>query len=110
MELRALQWFLPITVLLSVSFAHAQPTPGAAPAAPNNSASQAASFKYISIFTQYHPFKEQPLLPWREANDIVGEIGGWRFYAKEAQQTDKAEKPVGLPMNIDPHSGHGVKP
>ncbi len=110
MGLHTLQWFLPIAVLLSVTSTHAQPTSGAVPAAPNNSASQAAPFQYSSIFTQYHPFKEQLLLPWREANDAVEKIGGWRFYAKEAQQADKDEKPSELPTNNDPHSGHGGIP
>jgi len=110
MGLRAFQWFLLITVLLSVSYAHAQPTPGAVPAAPNSSASAVAPLQYFSIFNQYQPFKEQSLLPWREANDAVGKIGGWRFYAKEAQQTGAADKPAGPPAGTDPHSKHGGKP
>ncbi len=110
MGLHTLQWFLPMSVLLTVAFAHAQPMPGAVPTAPVSSASTATPLQYFSIFTQYQPFKEQPLLPWREANDAVEKIGGWRFYAKEAQQADAAGKPAGPPAGTDPHAGHGGKP
>jgi hypothetical protein len=110
MVLRALQWFLPITLLLSASFAHAQPAPGAVSTAPASSASAAVPLQYFSIFDRYQPFKDQPLLPWREANDAVEKIGGWRFYAKEAQQTIPAGKPDEQPAGPDPHSGHGGKP
>ncbi len=38
---------------------------------------------------------------WREANDTVARIGGWRVYAREALQPDLA--PAALPQ---PHGGH----
>ena len=43
---------------------------------------QAAS----SPFKQYQSWRDEPLQNWREANDRVGEIGGWRAYLHEAQQ------------------------
>lgn len=33
-------------------------------------------------------------LPWREANDTAARIGGWRAYAREAQQPDPVVKPA----------------
>ena len=32
-------------------------------------------------------------LSWREANDTVARIGGWRVYAREAQQPEPVVKP-----------------
>ena len=29
-----------------------------------------------------------PAIPWREANDTVARIGGWRSYAREAQASE----------------------
>ncbi len=109
-------------LLLNVSLAHAQSMFGAVTTAPNNITSVTSSFQYYSVFTQYHVFTEQPVLSWREANDDVGKIGGWRSYAKEASQPEAADtstgpksdpqmkKPVGPPIGDDPHSGHGRKP
>jgi hypothetical protein len=33
----------------------------------------------------YRRYDEQPGPGWREANDTVARIGGWRSYAREAQ-------------------------
>lgn len=62
-------------------------------------------------------------VPWREANDIVTRIGGWRSYAREAQEPMPAAsaptpatpasapaagaKPADRPLTVMPgHSGH----
>ena len=42
--------------------------------------------QYISVFDDYLPFDEYPDIGWKEANDRVGEIGGWRAYAKLVQE------------------------
>ena len=40
---------------------------------------------YRSAFSGYKPLSaETPPLSWREANDTVERIGGWRAYAREA--------------------------
>ena len=69
---------------------------------------------YRSAFEGYQPFDEGKLLPWKASNDTVGKIGGWRAYAREAQQ-DKAQDasaPAGaasVPAAAAsaPHAGHG---
>lgn len=43
-------------------------------------------------------------LPWREANDTAARIGGWRVYAREAQQPDPKTAP--LPVMPAGHPGH----
>lgn len=41
---------------------------------------------YRSALEGYQPYSETKLAPWKAANDTVGQIGGWRAYAKEAAQ------------------------
>lgn len=44
---------------------------------------------YSSVFDDYVPFDDIPDIGWKEANDNVGEIGGWRAYAKLVQEEAK---------------------
>lgn len=46
---------------------------------------QPAPQAYSSAFEDYRPFTEEKVAPWRESNDAVRDIGGWRAYAREAQ-------------------------
>lgn len=48
----------------------------------------APAVTYRSAFDGYQPFNDQPVGAWKDANDTVGRIGGWRAYAKEAQPAD----------------------
>ena len=43
---------------------------------------------YRSAFDGYRPNSEAEVGKWRETNDKVGRIGGWRAYAKEAAAPD----------------------
>lgn len=36
-------------------------------------------------FARYQGWRDEPLQDWREANERVGEVGGWRTYLREAQ-------------------------
>ncbi|MDP1646230.1 MAG: hypothetical protein Q8L71_12150 [Thiobacillus sp.] len=36
-------------------------------------------------FKQYQGWRDEALQDWREANERVGEIGGWRTYLRESQ-------------------------
>ncbi len=47
--------------------------------------------EYHSVLVQYQPYREQVLIPWRESNDTVAKIGGWRVYAKEARQASEPQ-------------------
>jgi hypothetical protein len=42
-------------------------------------------------FKQYQGWRDEPLQDWREANQRVGEIGGWRTYLRESQQADEGD-------------------
>jgi hypothetical protein len=50
-----------------------------------------APVPYRSALEGYQPFADTKAVPWKEANDTVGRIGGWRAYAKE---TASAPKPA----------------
>lgn len=53
---------------------------------PGAAAASAASAPapYRSAFEAYQAFADQKIAPWRDSNDTVGKIGGWRAYAREA--------------------------
>lgn len=79
--------------------AAAQPEPGA----------------YRSAFEGYQAYSDEKMTDWKQANDTVGKIGGWRAYAKEAaggeqgqgQGTQQPAKPTGGASGANPHGGHG---
>jgi hypothetical protein len=56
------------------------------PAAPGG----AEPLPWRSALEGYRPFDDQPVTPWRESNDTVGRIGGWREYAREASGMPRA--------------------
>lgn len=91
---------------LLTGLAHAQ-APAAAP--------PMDALAYRSALADYQAYKDQPVQPWRETNDTVGRIGGWRAYAREAAQAtpaDAGKKPANQaspavpPPAADPHAGH----
>ncbi len=44
---------------------------------------------YQSATTNYRLYDDNPPGDWRAANERVGEIGGWRTYAKEAYEASE---------------------
>ena len=57
----------------------------------NDTRANAPRVTYSSVFENYVPFGYLPDIGWREANDRVGEIGGWRAYLKMVQDEAKKE-------------------
>ena len=43
-----------------------------------------------SVFSSYRPLGDSPLRDWKEVNQEVNRIGGWRAYTREAQQALRA--------------------
>jgi len=71
---------------LSVAQAWSQSTTGHAdPADPK---AVVPPTDYRSAFDAYRKHREQKVESWKDANDNVGRIGGWRTYAREAHQPD----------------------
>lgn len=66
---------------------------------------------YTSPITDYQPFVDEKITSWKGANDKVGQIGGWRAYAKEAQQPENtppsSQNSVTLPKAMTPEPQTG---
>jgi hypothetical protein len=67
-----------------------------------------------SAFDNYRRHDDVKPLPWRQANDTVERIGGWRSYAREASQPPAAASAPQAPSAPAPRSeppkpapGHG---
>lgn len=67
---------------------------------------------YTSPISDYQPFVDEKVTSWKAANDNVGQIGGWRVYAKEAQQPENTPTlaPTVAPTNVKPDPKAGKKP
>lgn len=68
---------------------------------------QPASIASSSGLESYQPFAEGKVLPWRQANDAVGRIGGWRAYAREAQNAGPQHDPAPRREAEPGVTGHG---
>ena len=112
-----------VPILLCLAFlatqAGAQPTPQAQRPDPLDPKPAVPALHYESALAQYRRLSDEKPVSWRDANDAVARIGGWRFYAREAQ---RAEPPVpaapagqsaAMPSEMKPdtppagHRGHG---
>lgn len=70
---------------------------------------------YRSTLDTYQRFNDEKVGSWRDANDTVGRIGGWRTYAKEGREPSGqsvpppsgAASPATPPPARNPHEGHG---
>lgn len=69
----------------------------------------AAPPAWRSAFDGYQPFSDEKTLPWRQANDTVQGVGGWRAYAREAAQPASAAASA-PPSKADGAAGHGAHP
>ena len=45
-----------------------------------------STHEYKSVFESYAQWEWLDTEDWREANEDVGEIGGWRYYAREPEK------------------------
>jgi hypothetical protein len=74
--------------LAAVCLAHsatafAQQTPPQAARSPAQE--PAPSSVYRSAWSGYRPFADEKVISWKDANDEVRRIGGWRAYLRESQ-------------------------
>lgn len=62
------------------------------------------ALRFDSVFERYRSYEPQFVAPWRQSNDRVGDVGGWRTYSREASEPeDSGAQPTGSDA---PHSGH----
>lgn len=101
---------LPVVALLAVAPwlqapAHAQGTAGRTERAdPLDPQARVPAATHQSPLAGYRRLGDDKPLPWREANDTVTRIGGWRAYAREAQQPEPA---ASAPAGRGAAPGHG---
>ena len=88
-----------VALSIAAFTAHAQPAAPATRPDPLDPKANVPALTYQSSFSQYRRLDDGKPISWREANDTVARIGGWRVYAREAQQPDPtpAPKPAGPP-------------
>ena len=88
---------VPVLMALAIGLAQSQPIesgsatlPPARSSTPSSSELLPTRAIYQSAFEGYRPFAEQSLTPWRESNDVVAGVGGWKAYAREGQDGAQA--------------------
>ena len=93
------RWLMPAALLTAISAAMAQ-TPGTTGKAdPLDAQASVPRMVHESPLTQYRKHSDEKVISWREANDTVGRIGGWRTYLREARQPDPVTAPsTGKPV------------
>ncbi len=65
------------------------------------------TLSYTSPIANYLTFQDEKMSAWKATNDHVKNIGGWRAYAKEAQQPDNTPTPANNNnTKPNPHAGH----
>ena len=75
--------FLKLATLWACAWLVWMPAAHAAEAKPSLEATRSA---LATPFDQYQVWREELVSDWREVNDRVGEIGGWRTYLRESQE------------------------
>ena len=86
----AVQSALLAALLLTTLAVQAQAAAKAARPDPLDPNASVPALSYESSFSQYRRLGDEKPVSWRDANDTVTRIGGWRVYAREAQQPDPA--------------------
>ena len=86
---------LPLTALLTAPV-QAQTAPATSPARPDplDPKAHVPAVRYEPSLTPVRRAGDDKPVAWRDANDAVARIGGWRAYAREAQQPDPAPSPT----------------
>lgn len=85
------------TMLLAAQ-AQAQPSTPTRPD-PLDPKASVPAVRYDSAFAQFRRLGHEKPVPWRDANDAVARIGGWRAYAREVHQPEPATQAKPVPSS-----------
>ena len=86
------RWLLPAALAMAMSAAHAQQTPRPATLPdPLDAKAAVPALVYRSTLSSYRRHGDDKPTTWREANETVARIGGWRAYSREAYEAAAAE-------------------
>ena len=101
--LRGFRGLCALLLLAAASIAQAQGAPARPERAdPLDPKARVPAVTHTSSFAAYRRLGSDVRTPWKEANETVNRIGGWRAYAREAQA---AEAPA--PAAAPPAPAHG---
>ena len=111
MKIAMFRWLAPALLVAAGSASLAQTASGKR-ADPLDSSAAVPPLAFQSTLAGYQRHAEQPVGSWREANDTVNRIGGWRAYAREARQldapaTNNAPPKPAAPAPASAPAGHG---
>jgi hypothetical protein len=84
----------PLLLSINAPFVHGQSVVPAARPDPLNPRAEVPATTYKSALGRYRPAGEVKVGSWRDANDTVTRIGGWRTYTREANQPEGADAPA----------------
>ena len=112
-----LRWLVRAALCASAFAAQAQgvnspntaiPAPAARPD-PLDAKANVPALSYRSPFSRYRGLSDDKPVSWREANDAVARIGGWRVYAREAQLPEATPSGTDAPTSPKPNgAGKGT--
>ena len=95
---------LPVAAASFIGTAAAQTPPDTT--TPGAQGAVVAPLPYRSPLAGYRPYVDESVSSWKEANENVGRIGGWREYAREAQQATPGGARPSAPPTPAPEGGH----
>jgi len=109
-----------IALLTAATLAQAQAQGTAArtgPPDPLDPQARVPAAVHTSSLASYRPLGDDQRLGWKQTNETVNRIGGWRTYLREAQQPDpaptapagraaSAPAPIPAPAPAPAHGGH----
>lgn len=124
MHRKSLHWLLPAAFAVAISATQAQnlhhPQRTVAASNPLDATAAVPPLVYRSTLSTYRRLGDDKPVPWREANDNVARIGGWRAYAREASEPLLTERdspaatsaplpasPAASPSKTPMPAGHG---
>ena len=102
-----LAWTFSIAAAAPITWA--QPASNGSRADPRDANVSVPRAVYRSSLADYRVISDEKLRSWKETNATVGRIGGWRAYAKEAQESEPAGEP--MPLRTEkPVPADGARP
>ena len=104
-------------LMVAIPVAHGQARPG--PDTAVEKRIDTPGVAYESPFKGYRKLEDQPIASWREANDLVHQLGGWKAFASgkvpdapaapaAAGEPSKPSQPQAPPAAAG-HAGHKTK-
>lgn len=97
-----------LAIVSSLMAATVDAQPVDSPPGPSTAPPMTSPGAYRSALEGYQPYREQKIQPWKQANDTVGQVGGWRAYAQEAAEPANQGGAAPAPSaTAHPHAEHG---